>query len=371
MRTHLKFIVGAVFIFCSARLIAGAEQTAEITAILKAVREKYHLPALAGAVFDDNGLVAQGTAGVRKMGGSEPATQNDLWHLGSDAKAMTATLVGSYVADKRLDWQDRVEQFFPEFADEIHPALKGITIAQLLSHRAGLVANLDWSGFDQKDIIRSRRAAAKQLLTSAPASAVGEYQYSNSGYVVVGAILEKLGGKPWEQLLTDRIFTPLKMKSAGYGGTGTVGKIDQPWGHQDGKPVAANGPLIDNPKVLGPAGTVHASISDWAKFLTDQLRGATDQKALLPPAIYRTIQSPHPAGSTYGLGWSIGTRAWAGGTALSHTGSNTMNFSVCWLAPSKKFGVLVCTNDAGPQAEKATDAAAEALIIWHLKSRSE
>lgn len=60
-------------------------------------------------------------------------------------------------------------------------------------------------------------------------------------------------------------------------------------------------------------------------------------------------------------------RPWAGGKVLTHTGSNTMNFAVCWLAPAKGFGILVCTNQAGDNASKAADEAVAALIAWRAK----
>jgi hypothetical protein len=161
------------------------------------------------------------------------------------------------------------------------------------------------------------------------------------------------------------------MTSVGFGGLGTGGKIDQPWGHgANGKPVRFNGPLVDNAAVIGPAGTVHATTESWAKLLADQLNGAAKAKALLPAEPYQMIQSPHPDGTDYGLGWVITDRKWAGGKALMHNGSNTMNYSVCWLAVTKGFGVLVCTNQAGGHAEKGADAAAAALITWYQKMNS-
>ena len=55
--------------------------------------------------------------------------------------------------------------------------------------------------------------------------------YSNQGYAIVGAMLEKLTGTPWETLITERLFKPLHMDSAGFGPPGTIGAVDQPWGH--------------------------------------------------------------------------------------------------------------------------------------------
>ncbi len=198
-----------------------------------------------------------------------------------------------------------------------------------------------------------------------PALPVGTYHYANTDYVLIGAVLEKLGDKPWEELIRERLFRPLHMSSAGFHGTGTLGVIDQPWPHlADGQPAPLNGPMMDNPEVMGPAGTVHCDMADWAKFLIDQLKGGSGFPAMLPNSIYEAMQTAQP-GCHYGFGWSVTSRPWAGGKALNHAGSNTMNVANTWLAPNRKFGVLVCTNQGGPAAQKAADEAVGALIRRH------
>ncbi len=364
MITKLPFILSLLLAHVS------AQASPAVRDILEPIRLKHGIPSLAAAVFTDRGLVAEAATGIRKKGGKEPVTERDLWHLGSDTKAMTATLAGTFVAEGRLAWTDKAADFFPDFIRRVHPDLRAATIADLLSHRSGLTPNLPWDGYNDRGLIRARRDVAKELLTNPPASRPGGYVYSNAGYVVVGAILEKLGGKPWEELMKERLFTPLGMKAAGFGGTGTPGRIDQPWGHlESGEAVAGNGPLMDNPAVMGPAGTVHAPLAAWSQFLADQLRGASGGQALLPPSIYAEIQSPHPEGAAYGFGWGISRRPWAGGKVLSHSGSNTMNLAVCWLAPQKRFGIIACTNKAGPEAAKACDEAVSALVAWHAARR--
>lgn len=344
-----------------------AELNKEINELLEPIRVKHELPAMTAAVFDTDGFYEQGTVGFRKKEKDVKAEENDLWHLGSNTKAMTATLAGTFVAEGKLGWDDTVGKHFPEFEKSIDPSLRGVTVADLLAHRAGLIPNLEWSEFSRRNLVRSRRDAARQLLTKKPESAVGGYVYSNAGYVVVGAILEKLGGKPWEELMSERVFKPLDIQNAGFGGTGTIGKIDQPWPHEEsGKAALMNGPLVDNPPVLGPAGIVHMPLRGWSRFLVDQLKGASAD-ALVPAAVYAEIQSPHPEGSDYGLGWIVTRRPWAGGKTITHAGSNTLNMSVCWLALPKKFGVIVCTNQAGNAASEACDEAASALIQWRAK----
>jgi D-alanyl-D-alanine carboxypeptidase len=246
-----------------------------------------------------------------------------------------------------------------------------ITVAQLLSHRAGIAENYprDLAAGLRGPITEQRIVVAQWLLES-PAYPPGNYHYSNGGYVVMGSILERLGGKCWEELMRERIFDPLVMTSAGFGGTGTIGEIDQPWPHlANGQSAPSNGPAMDNLPYMGPAGTIHASMSDWGNFLADQLRGGSGQPALLSPSIYAAMQKP--AKGTYGFGWIVVYRSWAGGPMLSHAGSNTMNYAASWLGPRVGYGVLVCINQGGKLNAAANEAAETLLNLQTSRFRAK
>ncbi len=298
---------------------------------------------MGAALFTSDGVVTMAAVGVRKAGTDVPVTADDLWHFGSNTKAMTAMLAGTFVAENKLSWGDKIISFFPELADKVPAAMKEITVAQVLSHQAGLSENLSlWNRFFLKGSPSEQRQQAVKLILESPAYTPGTFHYANNDYILIGAILEKIGGKPWEDLIRERLFVPLHMDSAGFGGTGTIGKIDQPWPHYpSGIPSGSNGPDTDNPAYVGPAGTVHASMADWAKFLIDQMRGGSGQSALLPASIYTAMQTAAP-NSGYGFGWMVTKRDWAGGKMLFHNGSNTMNYSAagwgrqresaCWFA---------------------------------------
>jgi hypothetical protein len=184
-------------------------------------------------------------------------------------------------------------------------------------------------------------------------------------------MVEKVTGKSWEKNLMEHVFAPLKLTSAGFGGTGTPGKIDQPWSHTaDGQPVPQNGPTVDNPPVMGPPGRVHCTLQDWSKYVADFLRGMAGKPALLPTAAYKTLATP-PFGGDYALGWIVTERDWAGGTVLTHSGSNTMNYATVWIAPQRDFAILACTNQGGDAAHAACDAAVVALMKYHTTGETE
>jgi CubicO group peptidase (beta-lactamase class C family) len=362
-RSALFLGTAAVWALGLASSLAQTGNDPALAAILEPIRVKYQLPALAGAIFTPEGMVKMAAVGVRKAGTDIPVTVNDLWHLGSDTKVMTAMLAGTFVAEKKLSWDDKVLSYFPELAQKVPPAMKDITIRQVLWHQAGLSENLSlWSRFFLRGSPSQQRQMAVETILEYPAYTPGTFHYANNDYILIGAILEKLGGKPWEELMRERLFAPLHMESAGFGGTGTVGQIDQPWPHfASGIPAPSNGPDADNAAYMGPCGSVHLCMADWVKFLADQMRGGGGMPALLPAALYAEVQSPGPS-SDYGFGWVIVQREWAGGKALCHTGSNTMNFCDCWLAPARNFGVLVCVNQGGGEAFKASDDAVGAMI---------
>src|SRR5580658_10879875 len=124
-------LVMMAFFFTAAHSFADNEPS--LASVLEPIRAKYNLPALAGAIFNTDGLVEMAAVGVRKAGTTVPVTTDDLWHLGSDTKAMTATLAGTFVAENKLSWDAKVVSFFPEIADSVPEAMKNVTLSQVLS----------------------------------------------------------------------------------------------------------------------------------------------------------------------------------------------------------------------------------------------
>jgi hypothetical protein len=112
---------------------------------------------------------------------------------------------------------------------------------------------------------------------------------------------------------------------------------------------------------------VHCTIQDWSKYVADILRGMAGKPAILPAEAYKKLSTP-PFDGDYALGWIVTEREWAGGTVLTHSGSNTMNFATVWIAPERDLAVLACTNQGGDAAQAACDAAVTALIKHHAAS---
>jgi CubicO group peptidase (beta-lactamase class C family) len=351
--------------------IGNSASAADLAPELRPILEKHkEMPGLVGAIVDGDRVTAIGAVGVRKAGAPERFRADDLIHLGSDTKAMTATLIGKLIENKRLGFETPMSEIFVNLRPQMNGEMAKVTVRQLLEHTAGLPHDIDWWKIDgtKKPLREQRHMAVEEALSKAPLNPPGtKYQYSNVGYVILGAIVERLHDKPWEQVIENQLFKPLGMTTAGFGPPGTPGKIDQPWGHtlKDGKPSPIQ---FDNAPLMGPAGRVHCSISDWAKFVSlyIQIQPERQRVRILSPKIMEELTTP-AAGHDYAGGWSITKRPWAGGLTLTHAGSNTMWYCVVWAAPLKHFAGLVATNGAGDDPEKACDEAAAALIDFHAK----
>lgn len=359
--------------------LAAAPATTDpalLSSSLEKIRAEYRLPALAGAIFTSDGLVEEEVTGVRKRGSDVTATTADQWSLGSCSKALTATLVGTYVAEGRLKWTTPIVSFFPELAAQIPAANRAITIGDVLSHSAGLRGDLDWYALGRTGTLAQQRQAAARQSLLAPEFPPGTFHYANADYVLIAALLERMTGQSWEKLMTDRVFRPLHLASAGFYRAASADRVDQPWPHHaDGQPVPPTDFMStalvlgqdELPHLLAPAGLIRCSMEDWARFLSDQLRGAAGQPAFLPNSIYQAMQTAR-SGSPAGYGWGVSEQAWAG-KILAHEGSDRLNDSICLLAPDKKFGVLLCTNQGGDSAHRACNDAVTLLVNRHLSAK--
>jgi len=359
-------LAGTLVSICLLANIAdAATQPGDTAETLDTIRKKHDLPALAVAVVKDGKICDRAAVGVRKYGDPTPVSIDDQFHIGSCTKSMTATLTAMFIEEGKLRWDSIIVEVLPDLKDKMDKQYETVIVEQLLTHRGGVPGkppSSAWSRawLNQGTPREQRREFITTVLSKPPEAKPGtRFIYSNQGYAIIGGILEKIADKPWETLIAERIFEPLKMKSAGFGAPGTIGKADQPWGHvREGNKITPT--QSDNPPAIGPAGTVHCSLEDMARYTMIHLGHGQGDRVLKPESFHK-LHTP-PEGADYACGWGIAKRGWAGGNALTHAGSNTMWFLVMWLAPEKNFSVVAATNIAGADAEKGCDEVAAAMI---------
>jgi len=336
-----------------AQQTAPADKAATLNTLLdEAMAENPGVPAMAVLVIRNGAVAEQAVRGVRARDAADPAQADDRWHIGSDAKAMTATMIARLVDRGVLSWSAPLKTLLPGVA--MRPEYEDVTLADLLSHRAGLrdlddaadAALLEAAFVDTRPLPQQRLAFAATVLNEAPIGpARGESVYSNSGYVLAALVAEQATGKSFEQLMQDEVFQPLGM-SVAY----APSERGQILGHLEGRPLT--GLRADNPPLIAPAGAVKLSMADWARFAIDQMAGEKGRGALLPAASYLALHTPQ-GDTSAALGWGV-RNSWPAESPvrlLMHAGSNGHWNALIALSPDQDGGVLIVANTAGPDVE--------------------
>ncbi len=314
--------------------------------ILTKVVNDGEAPGMIAAIISGEGVIAIASAGERKAGSGIAFTTNDAVHLGSCGKAMTATMLATLVAEGKLNWETNLIDVFPELKGIIHSDYYNITLWQLLTHRAGLPKNaMDWEAHKQKEIKERRLTFLKDNLKLPATYKIDKFEYSNFGYMIAACMAEKITGLSWEVLMKKRLFDPLGMSSAGFGAPNTHNQIDQPWGHSWGHPWGLTlfeskwkPDQSDYPEALAPAGLLHCSIEDWAKFISLQL---SKENPILERKYLNKLIEPE---GDYAAGWFIIEQPWVKGIVLVHGGTNEIWYTSVVVAPTLDRAFVVATN---------------------------
>jgi CubicO group peptidase (beta-lactamase class C family) len=296
--------------------------------------------------------------------------------LGSVLKHQTSVLVARLVAEGTLSWTRRLAEYSPADSSAMRPEYRGATLATLLAHASGLPRD-PAAGTIPAGGRSARRTLLRDVTGLAPVAVPGQYSYSNTGYLVAGAIVEEVTQRDFETLMREQLWLPLGMTSAGWGPAGGAG-VDAPYGHV----IGANGVRVaiapqvagaDNPEAYGPAGRAHMSVGDWARFTRALLRAESGRDTpVLASTAWRALTTGHTpttGSDSYGFGLGVTTRGWGGGRVLSHDGTNTRHYAVTWIAPLRDVAFLVATNQYGPAVPSQADAVVGRLLQYWTTGR--
>ncbi|MER7755871.1 serine hydrolase domain-containing protein [Kitasatospora sp. NPDC097643] len=290
-------------------------------------------PSLIAGVVRDGRLV---WSGARSMVDGHAPTPDVQYRIGSLTKTFVAVLVLRLRDEGRLDLADPLEHHLPGTPAD------GATIAQLLSHSAGIAAETPEPWWERTD--GSLRPAVGDLLDRKNAlkhPAGRRFHYSNPGYALLGSLVEKLRGEPWGEVLRREILTPLGMDRTTlfpehpHAGGFAV----HPWAD-----VMLPEPLTDT-GLMGPAGQLWSTAADlarWAAFLADgddRVLAADTLAEMRRPAV-----GPDSADwtATYGLGLQL--RRHEGRVLYGHAGSMPGFTAGIWVSESDGLAAIALSN---------------------------
>ncbi len=339
--------------------------------IVDSVRAAHNMPGMAGAIVTLTEIQA-GVGGFRRAGGTVRVTIDDKWHIGSNLKAQTAALAAIAVDDGVITWNAKVVDWFPELTGQILAEFQNVTLEDLLANRSGVRNDPGAAQYAAVTAREQRELVARYGLTNPPAVAYGNYFYSNVGFVIAGAMIERAMGGTYEALMQQHLWGPLGVNGAGWGPQALAGSQDQPVAHrfQNNSWVACE--ACDNPPGLSAAGRAHMPIGDWALVVQEMMKADGGSGTLISAANGRHLTTgitTISAGSTdlYALGWITTTRPWANGRTVTHSGSNTTNHSVAWVGLGRGLAVIATVNgyDEGGRTGNALDVLVGRLLAYY------
>ncbi len=314
---------------------------------------------LAAAGFRGSVLVAKGGSGLLRKGygmaDREKGVLYDadtVFDVGSITKQFTAAAILKLEMQGKLHVEDAIGTFLPGVPDD----KRAITIHHLLTHTSGLES--DFAG-DYDPV--SRDEYVKRTLASKLRSKPGDaYFYANSGYSLLGAIVEIASGMPYEKYLRESLFLPAGMRDTGYKLPGwpttrvAVGyHANKRWGRLTEKPWAEDGPYW----ALRANGGIHSTLDDMLRWHV-ALSGDTVLSTAEKDKLYARHVSEGPGAEThYGYGWSIAEAPW-GGRLIEHNGGNGTFFADFLRYLDDDMVVILSTNDSEVRGGRISHALA-------------
>jgi CubicO group peptidase (beta-lactamase class C family) len=352
--------------FCLIPLTVHAATTPEVTqqkveAVLPKLEEmakqtlkQTGTPGMAIVVVYRDKVVYLKGFGVRQAGTDTPITADTVFQLASVSKPMATTVLAELVGEGVIKWDDPVIKYYPDFRLSVPWVTTQVTLRDLLCHRSGLPAGagdlLEDMGYTQAEILHRLRYLK-------PASSFrSQYAYTNFGFTAAAVAAAKAAGKSWEDLVVDKLYKPLGMKSTSSRFTDFEAAKNRALIHVfvDGKWTPK---YVRNPQAQSPAGGVSSTPRDLAQWMRLQLAGGKFQgKQIIAaqplaethcPQIVTSCNPKTGRAGFYGLGWNVsyddhGRIFWRHSGAF-YIGERTE----VALLPAADLGIAVLSN-AGP-----------------------
>lgn len=309
------------------------------------IRKAYKIPEISYAVVDFNSTLEIAAIGRHSIELPDTSSLNDRFHIGSNTKAMTAFIIAKYVEEGKLKWTTKFFDIFPEWMTKCRTHYANITIADLLSHKAGIQA---FQGDDDIKIPEfegtsqgKRTQFGQFVLTLDPVKLNDQmpFSYSNAGYTLASLMLEKVSGKTWEQLVEMVLNKDLKL-NVQFSWPENQKRKDT-WGHwlQNDTLKAVPSTIDYHLDYTEPAGDLNIKLTDYIKFVQLNLHGLKGQNNYLKADTYNFI---HKGIKNYSIGWY---NIYENGNDLStHSGTAGTYYSLVHIDRLKNRAYIIFTN---------------------------
>ena len=309
-------------------------------------------PGAAVLVARGDRVLYRGARGLADLDAGTPMDVDDTFRIGSVTKQVAAAGLLKLVEAGKVSLDDPLAKYLPGY-----PGGTGISVRQLLNHTSGVKSYTGIPGYMDQEVRRDLDTAAlvavfKDLpVDFAPGA---DWAYNNSGYVLVGAVIEAASGQPWHQYLEEALFEPLGMAHTGYGADPAVVAAQVPgYTFEEDKAVPAKPLSMTQPHA---AGALVSSVGDLLKW-----NRALHEGRVLESDTYRQMVTPVDAAQEAHYGFGITRGTLRGEDMLQHGGGIHGFLSYLLYLPGSDTTVAVLQNSDRPNGQENPSAVARKL----------
>ena len=341
-----------IFLYLLPNLIfAQQQETDSLDAFVAKQVLDYKVPGLSIGIIKANKVVFKKGYGVTSTLDNFPVTTKTIFPLSSCTKAFTAAAMAALVDEGKINWNDKVIKFLPDFKLSDPWITKELTISDVLSHRSGLntyEGDLLWYGttYTKKEIINKiQYAPIKNNFRL-------DFGYQNVMYLVAGMVIEAVSGKTYEEFVEERLLKPLSMTKTSTSMSEMKEDKEYAQPHLKNKPIQ-----LVNMDNIAPAGAINSNIDEmmkWMQMWIGQGR-INDTTIIISEQAFETITTikTFTSGTSekgYGFGWYINYKD--GEKVLNHDGGMPGYKSSIVLFPKRGDAIVILTNKISPISDQ-------------------
>ncbi|MDY3317616.1 serine hydrolase [Riemerella anatipestifer] len=344
-----RIIFIALILFFESFLAQNLEGQAD------SIMTKYDIPEMAFAVVTKDTILVQKVRGhhrITEKKGRPNASFEDLFHLGSNTKAITGFISAYLVEQGKIKWKTKFFDLFPKLKKSSNVKYHSITLEDLLCHRANVQPFTSGEEYSKLPKFKGtkqqkRTKFGEYVLRLSPIENKNTYNYSNAGYSIAAMMLEKVSGKSWEQLIEEVLKTKLEIDFRL--GWPSRNAKNQPLGHwlEGGKQVEVLPNINYDLNLAEPAGDLSMNIHNYSKFIQLNIKGLSGERNILTPETYQYL---HTSKKDYSIGW--GNYQDKIQEISDHSGSDGTFFSYAQIDRKKHLGYIILVNSGTAEAQK-------------------
>jgi len=340
--------------------------------IADSVRISRSVPGLVYAVFTSDSILDEGACGFRKYKTRDSLRITDRFDIGLNTAAFTSYIAAKMVEDKKIKWDTKLLDVFPDLKKTAFPVYKNLNLVDLLSNRTVVPLFTDITDLSRIPNIEGptmsskRRQFTAYMVKQKPFmdNAVSKkIAFSIAGYVMATSMLERVAGKKWEGLVNEYLNIPLKI-TIKYGWPFLTDSA-APAGHwmqgNNFHSEEANTWVRPNP-ILYPAHHINISLPDYIKFMQENLSGLNGRKAHLAK---ETFEYLHYGILDYSLGWYNGTLD--DNSYSFHEGLSFLYNCRAVIIKEKNIGIIVMCNSGDNDGRGAVLNLTRLLESYYLR----